>query len=91
METLLRIAIQKSGRLQEGSLELLKESGLSFTWYLWQDGNGTNPTGDIYAACVVAFGVKAGREIVNPDLPGEVAAGGGMDKAGLRIVETAAS
>jgi ATP phosphoribosyltransferase len=30
METLLRIAIQKSGRLQEGSLELLKETGLSF-------------------------------------------------------------
>lgn len=28
METLLRIAIQKSGRLQEGSLELLRESGL---------------------------------------------------------------
>lgn len=31
METLLRIAIQKSGRLQEGSLELLKESGLTFS------------------------------------------------------------
>jgi ATP phosphoribosyltransferase len=31
METPLRIAIQKSGRLQEGSLELLKESGLSFS------------------------------------------------------------
>jgi ATP phosphoribosyltransferase len=31
METLLRIAIQKSGRLQEGSLELLKETGLSFS------------------------------------------------------------
>jgi ATP phosphoribosyltransferase len=31
MDTLLRIAIQKSGRLQEGSLELLKESGLSFS------------------------------------------------------------
>lgn len=31
METLLRIAIQKSGRLREGSLELLKESGLSFS------------------------------------------------------------
>ena len=31
METLLRIAIQKSGRLQEGSLELLKESGLSIS------------------------------------------------------------
>ena len=30
MDTLLRIAIQKSGRLQEGSLALLKESGLSF-------------------------------------------------------------
>jgi len=30
MDTLLRIAIQKSGRLQEGSLDLLKESGLSF-------------------------------------------------------------
>jgi ATP phosphoribosyltransferase len=30
MDTLLRIAIQKSGRLQEGSLHLLKESGLSF-------------------------------------------------------------
>jgi ATP phosphoribosyltransferase len=29
--TLLRIAIQKSGRLQEGSIELLKESGLSFS------------------------------------------------------------
>jgi ATP phosphoribosyltransferase len=29
--TLLRIAIQKSGRLQEGSLELLRESGLSFS------------------------------------------------------------
>ncbi len=28
MKELLRIAIQKSGRLQEGSLELLKESGL---------------------------------------------------------------
>jgi ATP phosphoribosyltransferase len=27
---MLRIAIQKSGRLQEGSLQLLKESGLSF-------------------------------------------------------------
>src|SRR3982750_3260475 len=31
MNTILRIAIQKSGRLQEGSLELLKESGLSFS------------------------------------------------------------
>ncbi|MEO5603924.1 MAG: ATP phosphoribosyltransferase [Cyclobacteriaceae bacterium] len=31
MEILLRIAIQKSGRLQEGSLELLRESGLSFS------------------------------------------------------------
>ncbi|MEJ7646737.1 MAG: ATP phosphoribosyltransferase [Chryseolinea sp.] len=31
MNILLRIAIQKSGRLQEGSLELLKESGLSFS------------------------------------------------------------
>ena len=31
MEKLLRIAIQKSGRLQEGSLELLKESGLSIS------------------------------------------------------------
>jgi ATP phosphoribosyltransferase len=30
MNTMLRIAIQKSGRLQEGSLDLLKESGLSF-------------------------------------------------------------
>jgi ATP phosphoribosyltransferase len=31
MSTLLRIAIQKSGRLQEGSLDLLHESGLSFS------------------------------------------------------------
>ncbi len=31
MSTMLRIAIQKSGRLQEGSLALLKESGLSFS------------------------------------------------------------
>lgn len=31
MNTILRIAIQKSGRLQEGSLQLLKESGLSFS------------------------------------------------------------
>src|SRR5687768_4136812 len=31
MSTLLRIAIQKSGRLQEGSLELLKECGLNFS------------------------------------------------------------
>ena len=31
MTQLLRIAIQKSGRLQEGSLALLKESGLSFS------------------------------------------------------------
>lgn len=31
MQTLLRIAIQKSGRLQEGSLALLKESGLTFS------------------------------------------------------------
>ena len=31
MKTLLRIAIQKSGRLQEGSLALLKETGLSFS------------------------------------------------------------
>ena len=28
---ILRIAIQKSGRLQEGSLQLLKETGLSFS------------------------------------------------------------
>src|SRR5687768_12716987 len=31
MQTTLRIAIQKSGRLQEGSLDLLRESGLSFS------------------------------------------------------------
>ncbi len=31
MKELLRIAIQKSGRLQEGSLELLKETGLSIS------------------------------------------------------------
>ena len=31
MSTMLRIAIQKSGRLQEGSLALLRESGLSFS------------------------------------------------------------
>jgi ATP phosphoribosyltransferase len=31
MQTPLRIAIQKSGRLQEGSLELLRESGLSIS------------------------------------------------------------
>ncbi len=31
MQTSLRIAIQKSGRLQEGSIELLKESGLLFS------------------------------------------------------------
>jgi ATP phosphoribosyltransferase len=31
MNTILRIAIQKSGRLQEDSLKLLKESGLSFS------------------------------------------------------------
>jgi ATP phosphoribosyltransferase len=31
MNTLLRIAIQKSGRLQEGSLALLKETGLYFS------------------------------------------------------------
>jgi ATP phosphoribosyltransferase len=31
MSTLLRIAIQKSGRLQEGSLALLKETGLSIS------------------------------------------------------------
>jgi ATP phosphoribosyltransferase len=31
MNTLLRIAIQKSGRLKEGSLDLLKESGFSFS------------------------------------------------------------
>ena len=31
MSELLRIAIQKSGRLQDGSLELLKESGLAFS------------------------------------------------------------
>jgi ATP phosphoribosyltransferase len=31
METVLRIAIQKSGRLQEGSLDLLKETGLLIT------------------------------------------------------------
>jgi ATP phosphoribosyltransferase len=30
MNTILRIAIQKSGRLQENSLQLLKEGGLSF-------------------------------------------------------------
>ncbi len=31
MTTLLRIAIQKSGRLQEGTLKLLRESGLAFS------------------------------------------------------------
>lgn len=67
------------------------ESGLAFTWYLWQDGGGTNPTGDIYAACVVAYGIRAGREIADSDLPGEQTAGAGMDKTGVRVVETAAS
>ncbi len=67
------------------------ESGLAFTWFLWQDGNGTNPTGDIYAACVVAFGIRGGREITSATAPGQQAAGSGMDKAGLRIVESAAS
>lgn len=67
------------------------ESGLAFTWYLWQDGGGTNPTGDIYAACVVAYGIRAGREIADNDLPGEQTAGAGMDKTGVRVVETAAS
>src|SRR5690606_6793189 len=31
MDTILRIAVQKSGRLKDGSLELLRESGLSFS------------------------------------------------------------
>jgi len=31
MNSVLRIAIQKSGRLQEDSLKLLKESGLQFS------------------------------------------------------------
>lgn len=67
------------------------ESGLAFTWYLWQDGNGTDPTGDIYATCVVAYGIRAGREITDATNPGQQTAGSGMDKAGLRLVETAAS
>ncbi len=31
MSTILRVAIQKSGRLRDGSIELLKESGLNFS------------------------------------------------------------
>lgn len=67
------------------------ETGLAFTWYLWKDGSGTNPTGDIFATCVVAFGIRAGREITGATTPAGEAADSGMDPAGLRIVEALAA
>lgn len=71
------------------------ETGVSVTWYFWQDNTGTAPTGDVYASAVVAFGIRAGREIAasaaTPAAAGAVAAGGGMDYGAIRIVETAAA
>lgn len=67
------------------------ESGLSMTWHFWEDTTGTNPTGDVYATAIVAFGIRAGRELVSLTAPGEQTAGSGMDYAAIRIVENAAS
>jgi len=61
------------------------------TWHLWEDTTGTNPTGDVFATGVVAFGAVAGREIVDPTNPEEQTAGKGMDYGALRLVESAAA
>lgn len=61
------------------------------TWHFWEDATGANPTGDVYATAVVAYGITAGREIADDAAPGEQAAGAGMDYGAIRLVETAKS
>ena len=41
------------------------ETGMPVTWHFWEDATGTNPTGDVFATGVVAFGIVAGREITD--------------------------
>jgi hypothetical protein len=60
------------------------ETGLTFTTYMWIDTDNH----DIYCACVVMFGVKAGRAIsaeAGVD-PGSLAVGAGLDFGGVRVV-----
>lgn len=60
------------------------ETGLTFTTYMWIDVD----THDIYCACVVMFGIKAGRAIEADSStdPGSLAAGSGVDYGGLRVI-----
>ncbi|MEQ1862992.1 MAG: hypothetical protein ABMA13_23975 [Chthoniobacteraceae bacterium] len=68
------------------------DTGVPVTWHFWEDATGTNPTGDIFATGVVAFGIAAGREIVDPTtVAGDQAAGSGMDFGAIRLVEAAAA
>lgn len=68
-----------------------EDTGLPVTWHFWEDTTGANPTGDVYATAVVAYGIVAGREITDPDTPMTQAAGSGMDYGAIRLVETAAA
>lgn len=68
-----------------------EETGLPVTWHFWEDTTGTNPTGDVFATAVVAYGIVAGREITDPDLPAEQTAGSGMDYGAIRLVEAVAA
>ncbi len=61
------------------------ETGLTFSAFMWIDVK----THDIYVAFVVAYGIKAGRALgagVDVDA-GTLAAGTGMDYAGIRVIE----
>jgi hypothetical protein len=72
------------------------ESGLSFTYFIWGDFNGTNPTTDIFVTITCAFGIIAGRQMAVGQgsfplgtAPATLAAGTAMDYAAQRIVELA--
>ncbi len=63
-----------------------EETGLTFTVFAWMKAS----TQDIYIAFTVAYGAKGGRGLAaaaGTD-PGSIAAGGGMDYAGLRVIES---
>lgn len=67
--------------------EVDPKTGLSLTAWMYYDPD----LSEVIAAFIAAFGIRAGRSIINPDDPGSVDADAGMDRCGLRLVSASNS
>lgn len=81
-ELAAQLGIPKTFKTEQG---LDPETGLTFTIYLYQDP----ANGDLYAAVVIFYGVRAGRGLSGNANPASLAAGTAMDYDALRIVQLA--